>query len=225
MIHKIKKIFFLLLISTSVYSQDIYNQLDENGLRHGLWKGTHANSKRPRYEGFFNHGIETGVFKYFDDTKAGLLIATRDFSIGNDSCYVKMFDRKSNIVCEGLLVNKFREGEWKIYHKESKIVMTSEYYRKNKLHGIKKIFYDNGSLAEMVNYENGMRNGIYKRIGINGKILEELHYRNNQLDGAASFYDGSGNISISGQYNNGVKSGIWKSYENGKIVKEESAKK
>jgi hypothetical protein len=31
------------------------------------------------------------VFKYFDDTKAGTVIATRDFSKGDGSCYTTLF--------------------------------------------------------------------------------------------------------------------------------------
>lgn len=222
-----KKILVLLtlLISFFNYSQDKINQLDDKGERHGLWKGIYEETKRPRYEGVFEHGKETGVFKYFDDTKAGKVIATRDFSRGNGYCYVTMFDRKDNIVSEGLLINKEYEGEWKIYHKESKVVMTSENYKKGKLNGVKKIFYDDGSVAEILNYVDGKREGNYKRYGVNEKILEDLNYKGNELHGLATFYDGLGKIILQGQYTNGVKSGIWKTYENGKVVKEETARK
>ncbi|WP_338375643.1 hypothetical protein [uncultured Flavobacterium sp.] len=222
-----KKLLVLsaLLISFFNYSQEKINQFDEKGERHGLWKGSYEESKRPRYEGVFNHGKETGVFKYFDDTKAGKVIAIRDFSKGNDSCYVKMFDRKDNVVSEGLLINKLHEGEWKIYHKESKIVMTSENYKKGKLNGVKKVFYDDGSVAEILNYIDGKREGNYKKFGVNEKILEDLNYKNNELHGLASFYDGLGNMILQGQYTNGLKSGVWKTYENGKVVNEETARK
>ncbi len=222
-----KKLLVLLtlLISFLNYSQDKINQLDDNGQRHGLWKGIYEESKRPRYEGVFDHGKETGVFKYFDDTKAGKVIATRDFSKGNGYCYVTMFDRKDNIVSQGLLINKQYEGEWKIYHKESKVIMTSENYKNGKLNGVKKVFYDDGSLAEVLNYVNGKREGNYKKYGVNEKILEDLNYKGNELHGLATFYDGLGNMILQGQYTNGLKSGIWKTYENGKVVKEETAKK
>ena len=221
-----KLIVFVALFSALLnYSQEKINQFDSKGERHGLWKGIYEESKRPRYEGVFEHGKETGIFKYFDDTQKGLVIATRDFSKGNNSCYVTIYDRKNNKVSEGLLVNKEYEGEWKYYHKESKIVMTSENYKKGKLNGIKKIFYDDGSLAEVLNYVNGKREGNYKRYGVNEKILEDLNYKNDELHGEAIFYDGLGNIVSKGQYKNGLKSGIWKTYEKGKIVKEETAKK
>ena len=157
-----KLLVLIILFATNLsFSQEGINQFDSKGERHGLWKGTYEESKRPRYEGVFEHGKETGVFKYFDDTKAGKVIATRDFSKGNGYCYVTMFDRKDNIVSEGLLLNKEHEGEWKIFHKESKIVMTSENYKKGKLNGIKKIFYDDGAVAEILNYTDGKRNGNY----------------------------------------------------------------
>jgi antitoxin component YwqK of YwqJK toxin-antitoxin module len=174
-------IFLFLFGSLFNYSQEQTNQFDENTARHGLWKGKYEESKRPRYEGVFEHGKETGIFKFFDDTKVGKVIATRDFSKGNDSCYVTIFDRKDNIVSEGLLVNKEYEGEWKYYHKESKVIMTSENYKKGKLNGIKKIFYDDGSLAEIVNFLDGKREGNYKKYGVNEKILEDLNYKNDEL--------------------------------------------
>jgi antitoxin component YwqK of YwqJK toxin-antitoxin module len=226
MLNNIKIIAFLIVFTTNFsFSQEMSNKLDANGERHGLWKGTYEESKRPRYEGVFDHGRETGVFKYFDDTKAGKVIATRDFSKGKGSCYVIMFDRKDNIVSEGLLINKEYEGEWKIYHKESKVVMTLENYKKGKLNGNKKIFYDDGAVAEILNYAEGKRNGNYKKFGVNEKILEDLNYKNDELHGEATYYDGLGNISIQGQYNEGLKSGVWKTFEKGKVVKEETSRK
>lgn len=218
-------LFIILVLSSLIYSQETINQFDKDGKRHGLWKGTYEESKRPRYEGVFEHGTEIGVFKYFDDTKEGKIIATRDFSKGNTTCYVTIFDRKGFIVSEGLLVNKEYEGIWKYYHQESKIIMTSENYKKGKLNGIKKVFYNDGSLAEELTFLDGKRDGNYKKFGINEKILEDLNYKNDELHGSAKFYDGLGNLQLEGQYKEGLKSGIWKTYENGKLVKEEKAAK
>ena len=52
----------LLLTSLSLYAQD-FNKVDENGKKNGLWKGFHEGSKRPKYEGDFEHGKEIGTFK------------------------------------------------------------------------------------------------------------------------------------------------------------------
>jgi len=57
-----KYIIALLLTSLSLYAQD-FNKVDENGKKNGLWKGVYETSKRPRYEGTFEHGKEIGTFK------------------------------------------------------------------------------------------------------------------------------------------------------------------
>ncbi len=118
-----KYIVFFLWVSCVSFAQDI-NKLDENGKKHGLWKGVYEDSKRPRYEGSFDHGKEVGVFKFFDDTKVGTIIATRDFSAQDHSCYTIFYNQKNNKVSEGKVVGKQFEGEWKYYHENSPLIMT-----------------------------------------------------------------------------------------------------
>jgi antitoxin component YwqK of YwqJK toxin-antitoxin module len=220
-----KNVILLFLLTFSVFAQDTINQFDANGNRHGLWKGTHKETNRPRYEGVFNHGKETGVFKYFDDTKAGTIIATRDFSKSDGSCYAVFFDQKGNTVSEGKLLNKIPDGTWKYYHLESKIVMTIESYKNGKLDGLKKIFYNNSTLAEETNYTLGVKNGVAKTFAENGKPLDVHTYKNGQFQGLASYYDGNGNKIYEGNYANGKRVGFWKFFEQNKVVKEVKAAK
>lgn len=214
-------ILLFILSSFLVTAQEKVNQLDTNGKRHGLWKGTHEESKRPRYEGTFEHGKEVGVFKYFDDTKAGTVIATRDFSKGDGTCYVIFYNQKSNKVSEGVLKNKLPEGQWKYYHLDSPQLMTVEFYKAGKLEGERKVFYKNGSVAEISHYKNGLLEGNYKKFGENEKLLEDINYKQGELHGAVAYYDGNGNLEFKGSYNNGRKVGYWETYEKGKLVKKE----
>ncbi len=214
-------ILFVILNCLTIFSQSNSNQFDGNGERHGIWKGVYEASKRPRYEGNFNHGKETGIFKYFDDTKAGTVIATRDFSKGDGSCYAIFYNQKGNKVSEGLLMNKLPQGEWKYYHFESDQLMSLENYKQGKLNGIKKVFYKDGSLAEVSNYLNGKIDGVYKKYAENETLLEEINYKKGKLDGPALYYDGKGNINVKGQYKNDRKWGYWETYENGKLISKE----
>ncbi|KIX22529.1 hypothetical protein SY27_01435 [Flavobacterium sp. 316] len=225
LIKKIISSFILLMCCFTTFSQEEINKFDDKGDRHGLWKGNHEKSKRPRYEGSFNHGKEIGVFNYFDDTKEGTIIATRDFSKGDGSCYVIFYNQKKDKVSEGKLVNKVPEGEWKYYHFESKQLMTIENYKSGKLNGKKKIFYKDGSLAEESNYLDGKLEGTYKKYAENETILEEINYKKGQLNGVAIYYDGEGKISLKGQYKNDKKWGYWETYENGKLSKKEKISK
>src|SRR5690606_4663617 len=134
-------IVFLLFTVFSFAQDQKINQFDADGNRHGLWKGTYEKSQRPRYEGVFQHGKETGIFQYFDDTKAGKVIATRDFSKDDGSCYAIFYDRKGNKVSEGLInKNRENEGEWKYYHQESPQIMSVKPIKTEKLKGLKKFF-------------------------------------------------------------------------------------
>ena len=222
-----KKIFLLFLILSAfiVSAQDKINQLDDKGNRHGLWRGTHKESNRIRYEGTFNHGKETGVFKYFDDTKAGIVIATRDFSKGDGSCNAIFYDQKGNKVSEGKLVNKLPEGEWKYYHFESKQLMSVEFYKNGKLSGVRKVYYKNGTLAEETNYISGIKEGISKTYSEKGQLLDSHIYKKGQYDGVASYYDGMGNKMYEGSYVNGKRVGTWKFFEKNKVIKEVKASK
>ncbi|MBD3724354.1 MAG: hypothetical protein IE891_06125 [Flavobacteriaceae bacterium] len=199
------------------------NQMDSSGKRHGLWKGYHEKTKKLRYEGNFDHGKELGVFKYYADNKENTLMATRDFSQGDGSCYTVFYDTKKFKVSEGNLVNKKPEGLWKYYHLNSDKVMTLENYKNGKLNGERYVYYTNGQIAEKAFYKNDRREGKYYKYAENGNLIEESIYKNGELHGKASFYDGEGNLLVLGEYKKNVKVGIWETYENGKLVKKETA--
>ena len=201
------------------FAQD-FNKLDSNGKKDGIWKGTYEVSKRPRYEGTFSHGKEVGIFKFFDDTKKGDVIATRDFSANDGSAYTIFYDQKKNIVSEGKVVGKNYEGEWKYYHKASKVLMTVENYKNGKLDGKRTVYYPNAKVAEEVTYKNGLKEGIYKKIGQNGIIQEESTYVKDQFNGEAVFYDSDGLVASKGKFLNGKKVGMWQFYLKGKLTKE-----
>lgn len=210
----------VLLNAFFINAQTNTNKLDADGKKDGLWKGIYEESKRPRYEGTFSHGKETGIFKFYDDTKAASVIATRDFSANDGSAYTIFYDQNKNKVSEGKVVNKLFEGEWKYYHQASPAVMTIENYSKGKLNGLRSVFYPNGKIAEEINYKNGIKEGVYKRYAENGTILELLNYKNNEYNGEAVFNNSDGTVASKGMFVNGKKSGNWQFFEKGKLVKE-----
>jgi antitoxin component YwqK of YwqJK toxin-antitoxin module len=214
-----KYCLFLLIIQFQLFAQDV-NKFDKNGKRHGVWKGVHEESKRPRYEGTFEHGKEVGMFKYFDDTQAGTVIATREFNPKDNSCYVIFYNQKSNKVSEGKLVNKQFEGEWKYYHLNSPQIMTLENYKNGKLEGVRKVFYNSGRIAEETTYKNGIKDGSYKNYAENGVILEESFYKNGQYDGEAIFRVATNKVVAQGVFKNGKKVGVWKIADKGGELKD-----
>ncbi len=216
-------LFFIFMISP-VFSQEI-NKLDEKGLKHGLWKGVYEQSKRPRFEGTFEHGKEVGMFKFFDDTTVGTVIATREFNPKDNSCYTIFYNQSKNKVSEGKLINKQYEGEWKYYHENSPQIMTIEHYVNGKLNGLRTVYYPSGKIAEETNYKNGKKEGSYKNYAENGIVFEESNYKNGEYEGMAIFRNAQNVVVAKGMYVNGKKEGIWEMNTNGKITKENMSKK
>jgi len=215
------KIVLLFFFCQTVLSQNDFNKLDEKGNKHGLWKGIYKDTKNPKYEGTFEHGKEVGVFTFFDNTKTKRVIATREFNPKDNSAYTIIYDQLKNKVSEGKVVNKLSEGQWKYYHKASKVIMAAENYSKGKLEGLRSVFYPNGKIAEEINYKNDVKNGFYKRYTESGIIIEESNYKNNEFDGLAIFRDpDDGNVVSRGKFVNGKKAGVWQFFEKGKLVKE-----
>ncbi len=218
------KIVFLIL-SVSLFSQADINKLDANGKKVGLWKGIYEDSKRPRYEGSFDHDKEIGLFNFFDNTKASNLIATREFNSIDNSAYTIFYDENKNKVSEGKVLNKLHEGLWIYYHKSSTVIMTSENYKIGKLDGTKTINFPSGKVAEISNYKNGIRYGVYKKFTEDGVELEDSFYINGELDGITTFKGTDGLVVAKGLFKQGKKVGIWMFYENGKLVSKDDFNK
>ena len=208
---------FLLFVFFNMNAQEI-NKLDDKGLKHGLWKGYHEESKRLRYEGTFDHGKETGMFKFFDDTKVGTVIATREFKATDNSCYTIFYNQRGFKVSEGKLVNKLYEGEWKYYHFDSPELMTVEFYKQGKLEGVRKVYYREGAIAEETTYKNGVKEGGYKKYAENGIVMEEGVYKNDVLDGPYITRGPDNVVTSKGNFVKGKKEGKWEFFENGKMV-------
>lgn len=217
----------MLCFNLSVFAQD-FNKLDENGNKHGVWKGAYAESKRPRYEGTFEHGKEIGMFKFFDDTKAATVVATREFNPNDNSAYTIFYKDGKFKVSEGKEINRQYEGEWKYYHENLPDIMAIEHYKAGKLHGKRTVFYRGSGIkgeenvAEETNYVNGIKQGAYKKYTLKGMLLEESNYTNGQLDGPAIYKEPNGNLASKGRFKNGKKNGIWEFYKDGKLVKKEN---
>lgn len=215
---------FLLLTNFTAISQQLVNQLDENGKKHGVWKGYYEDTKNPRYEGTFDHGKETGVFSYFDNSTVKSVIATREF-FSDNSAYTVFFDQNKNKISEGRVMNKVYEGQWKYYHKGGKVIMTLENYANGNLEGLKSVFYPDGKIAEETIYSNGIKSGPYKKYTQKGIVLEEATYKNNEFHGLAIYKDPDDNIVAKGLFKEGKKVGIWQFYQSGKLVSEENFNK
>ena len=97
-------LLFSLIVSTStIVSQNEFNQFDSQGKRHGIWKKTFENSSQLRYEGKFNHGKETGVFKYYCDDCGTAPTVIKTFSDTDDTAQVVYLTKKGKLISKGAM--------------------------------------------------------------------------------------------------------------------------
>ncbi|MDX1471733.1 MAG: toxin-antitoxin system YwqK family antitoxin [Flavobacteriaceae bacterium] len=219
--------FVISLTPISLTAQE-KNQLDSQGQRHGYWSKNFDGTDQPRYQGQFEHGQETGLFKYYKLVNGkSLLSATKEFDLETDIAEVQFLSSEGNLISKGKMKGRLFIGPWVYYHNDSDIVMTTETYNENgKLDGERIVYYPDGKIAERVIYDNGKIDGLNIWYLENGKVLKELNYTNGELHGEAKYFNPEGILIVEGQYQNGKKNGIWKYYEDGKLkeTKDYSAK-
>jgi len=214
-------IIILCFFSGQLFAQEI-NQFDAQGERHGKWTKNYDNSKILRYEGEFNHGKETGTFKFYKNVDGKAVLAvTREFVPNSEVVHVTFYDTNKNIVSKGGMKDKIQVGKWVYYHKEGGLVMMEEFYNDNgKLEGEKKTYYKNGVIAEKANFKDGVLDGVSEWFSEKGILIRLFNYTNGALEGPSKSYDSDGKVKMEGVYRNDLKHGIWKFYENGKLVRE-----
>lgn len=217
-----KHLFFLIIsILFSGICNSQKNQFDEKGRRHGPWKVDFEGTENPKFEGSFEHGKETGTFKFYKKGYYDHPTAIMNFKEDNDSVHVTYYTQKGKPISEGIMLDKKREGEWVYYHQESDSIMMTEVYKNNKLNGLQKTYFTNGNLAEKTSYVNGEKHGESCIYADNGQITKHLNYRDGELHGSAVYYTPKGEKIIEGTYVEGKKTGLWKYFSDGKLEREE----
>lgn len=215
--------FFGILYSTAtLMAQEVVNQSDTNGARHGVWKKYYSGTKQLRYEGEFDHGKEIGTFKFYCEKCGKTPNVVKNFQPNSSLSEVKYLTSKGDVVSQGMMDGKLRTGEWLYFHKKSNKVMTREFYKNGVLDGKKTIYYPSGKITEEIHYVDGIKEGKNVYYTEKGILLKELQYANDKLHGASVYYDGNGAKTIEGSYKQGKKNGLWVYYQNGKIALEET---
>ena len=215
------QLFLCLLLPTLLIAQSV-NQLDSNGKRHGVWKKKFDKTNVTRYEGTFNHGKETGLFKFYKNiNKKAVLTATKQFNENNNVAEVTFYASNGKVISKGNMNGKKYIGEWTYFHNKNNQIMTLEHYNSlGQLEGESLVYYLNGQVAEKRNYVDNNLDGLATWYYENAQEMKHYTYKNNLLHGQAKFYDKNGVLTIEGQYKNDKKDGVWKYYKNGKLNEE-----
>ena len=174
-----KFIKILLCLSTlSLVAQNNFNQFDDKGERHGPWRKFFKNTNAIRYSGTFDHGKEVGEFLFYTlKSNKSVLTSSKVFNINNNLAQVKFFASNGTVISEGQMNGRLHVGLWVYYHKNSKVVMTEEFYdNEGKLNGLRTTYYRNSKIASEVSYKNGLKQGMSKSYSQSGILINKINY-------------------------------------------------
>jgi antitoxin component YwqK of YwqJK toxin-antitoxin module len=95
------------------------------------------------------------------------------------------------------------------------------YYNDQPFTGVSELFYSEIVKAETIEYENGKRQGLYKKWFPNGTLSFEASYDNGLQHGIAKSWWKNGELRSISNYNTGIVNGVQKQwYKSGNIFKE-----
>jgi len=195
-----------------------FNKIDENNKKHGAWHKFYEGSTQLRYEGTFNHGQEIGTFKFYD-IKGGHPTAVKIYEAENELFDVIFYTTDGKKVSEGKMKQRSREGKWVYYHQDGKSIMTEEFYKNDLLDGERVVYFENGTVAQRINYVQGKENGLETHFSENGVVVKTYTHVDGKLHGPVKLYELDGTIMREGNYKDNKKHGTWKYYTNGKLEK------
>lgn len=203
----------------SIFAQSV-NQTDDRGRKQGKWLKTYK-SGSIRYEGQFRDDMPYGTFQYYYPT--GEREAVNEFSEDGIIANSKVYYQNGNLLAEGKYINQKKEGIWLYYSEPDNKLLTRENYKAGKIHGERKSYYaETGNILENFIYENGLKNGPYKKYFPDGNVMTEGSYLKGELQGEfVSFYP-NGQVQVRGNYNNGRQIGNWEYFdESGQMLTKE----
>jgi antitoxin component YwqK of YwqJK toxin-antitoxin module len=108
-------------------------------------------------------------------------------------------------------------GVWENYAPNGMLI-DSRPYREGKLHGIRRIYDDQGRLQIEENYLHGEFEGPYTAYHENGKVRVSGQYKNNTMDSIWTYFYASGAVREKVAFKDNLENGPFTEYyENGKM--------
>ena len=220
-------IFLLALITQSGWAQQdsAFNQLDENGLKHGKWRSFYQNGQVQK-EGQFRHGEPFDVFKiYFHNGKIKSILNYDEED--SKKVYATHYYETGEKMAEGPYLDQKKQGLWKTYG-AGEVLLTEGSYVADKKYGMWKTYHRNGQLAMEVLIENDLEQGPMKKYFDDGSIQEEATYKDGFKEGTTVIYTPEGDTSTVGSYYKDARDGEWRYYnekkELEKVIKYDKGK-
>ena len=215
-----KMIFLLLLLSTSLFSQEIDDYLSsEYTMGSALVLEPSEVVKTNRGGFFYMSRVGDGLIKEYHDN--GQLKSEITYKDGKKNGPYTWYWDNGNISDQGAYKDGKLDGPIKIYYYTGELQIEGVLKDRQKV-GIVRGYYKNGQLKSEGTYRNDERNGPLKSYFENGKLRSDELFKNDVQVGPFQYYHENGQLRLKGtRKNDGVKDGVVKEYDDsGKLIGE-----
>jgi antitoxin component YwqK of YwqJK toxin-antitoxin module len=209
-------LFIFFLQAISVFAQK--NWTDAKGLKQGVWEKTYESGK-VRYRGQFKDDVPFGKFEYYYESGAGLM-STVSYRGTSGVGYAVAYHRNGQKMAEGLYNDQRKDSTW-TYYDEAGVLTQREQFELGTQTGRQITYYENGAVAEIIEFQNGVEHGLWLRKWSDGKQRTNGTFEAGHLEGDCKYFDEAGKLIAKGKYHNGLKHESWYYIENGEVVRME----
>ncbi len=222
----LNKYFFVSILSISLSTYIIgqtpndINIIDGNNKKQGTWIKYYPNGNI-QYKGTFrdNHPVDTITRYYENSIKMSIMV----YSDNGGDVYAYIYHPNGFPASEGNYTNQMKEGTWKFYSSaKDGYLITEENYSENIRNGLSVKYFENGNIAEKINFIYGIKDGEWLRYYSDGTLFIKASYLNGMLDGKFETWFNNGNPEYSGMYKDNLKEGKWLIYNEDGSLKYEA---
>jgi antitoxin component YwqK of YwqJK toxin-antitoxin module len=166
------------------------------------------------YKGFFvNESPREILIRYFEN---GEKKAIMHFSDDGKSAWSTLYYMNGEIAAEGKYEETLKDSTWKYYSYYSHTLSYVENYKAGQKSGPSMKYYDNGLVAEFIDWESNIKQGKWLQYFEDGSLRLSSSFVNDKTDGPYKVFTAPGKLAIDGNYSAGNMDGTWTFYnENG----------
>jgi len=208
-----------LMCLSGAYSQDTVNQVDREGRKQGTWRKSDQEGFLI-YEGQFRDDLPYGKFTYYYQN--GKTQTVSEISENGRVARITSWFPNGKLMARGKYLNQQRDSLWQFYSEFDGVLVSEEFYVKGKKHGPEKIFYPGKGVAEIIPWQEGVKEGNWEQFYDDGAPKLQGSYVNDEKEGPFKTFFVNGKLLATGQYRNGHQDGTWTYYdETGKVTMKE----
>ena len=213
-------IFLAVACEATLQAQESVNRIDGQGRKQGFWRKADS-AGRVVYEGTFRDNIPTDTFRYYYPD--GKLKTLSVFSDQGKRVRSVSYFKNGKPMAKGNYLDERKDSTWQFFSEYDGVLVSEEFYRNGKKHGLSRIFFPDGRVSEVITWADDIRDGPWETWFTDGKIKMRGAWKAGEKSGPFVFYYNSGKVMITGDYLEGHQHGTWSYYsDKGEVIRTEN---